>query len=1025
MKSRIEEFMNLNDEQRVALNLSRDIVVEAGAGSGKTRALVARYLKILEEGRAKVDGIVAITFTENAASEMRERIRDMINSYIELYGETNNINREAIKRLPNAPISTIHGFAARILKENPFESLLPPSFSIIEGIERRLFIEEAIDEFIMKLWESQDELDNELVFSILAEEGYDRKRVRERLFSIISLSNRLHIDLEHQCKVFSKDRKASFDGNRLINTLIQKVKTGLADSSNGYVQSRIESVRAYSSYLLNRKNNAIRSMLLSKIKNKLDINDGILGLKGASEVEKVVATSLLELVNSILDLYDSELTRNYLKLASRTYLFLTIKKVKASYLEYEDLLKVCRKSLLNNHSLLRRYRRKFKFIMVDEFQDTDPIQFEIIKLLSQNGGGGANTFIVGDPKQSIFRFRGGDLGVFTGIKKDAGKIDKFLKNYRSHHALIEFYNRFFEKLFHAGYEHMEATLEANNSERFVEFIFSFDADASVWRKKEASSVMKRIIQLRGHGYDYKDISVICRSTSNIYLLENELRKHNIPYYSSSGSGFFGRHEIRDVAVLIKYLLNPSDKISEASVLRSLFLGASDDELLAYYTNRKSVESINEYLLFLSELRKEALSFTPLAMLECILEKTCYDAALLALPEGLSRYANIKKLISIFGRLEALGHGIVEILEYIDTSALEDSEPLAQAELEEEDSVKILTVHKAKGLEFPVVILMDLNHGPGGGNDTVIARRECGFLVRYEGSKSQLWEIINELESSDNLEEEKRSLYVAKTRAKELLIISFGGQIKKDGNIKINESSFAGLFNTVFKIHSNLDDKSLSALGLNIPIWKTEDSTMLTEEETKTKEEVEVDTIIERFSNVDPNGFASDNPKDERIIQKLGEKPSELEKGALMHRFLQIWDFKRESIKETVRFVLNEGYVLDDSLEKKLNKLGEDFLSSELFERIINADSYDREIPFYLEIDGLPERRKIDLMIKEGDRISLFDYKYTSKGEIEEKELSEYISQLDVYGKAVEKHFGRYPKEKTLVFLPDIELISVF
>ena len=154
MESRIEEFMNLNDEQRVALDLGRDIVVEAGAGSGKTRALVARYLKILEEGRARVDGIIAITFTENAASEMRERIRDMISSYIELYGETNNINWEAIKRLPNAPISTIHGFAARILKENPFESLLAPSFGIIEGIERRLFIEEAIDEFIMKLWES-------------------------------------------------------------------------------------------------------------------------------------------------------------------------------------------------------------------------------------------------------------------------------------------------------------------------------------------------------------------------------------------------------------------------------------------------------------------------------------------------------------------------------------------------------------------------------------------------------------------------------------------------------------------------------------------------------------------------------------------------------------------------------------------------------------------------------------------------------------------------------------------------------
>jgi ATP-dependent helicase/nuclease subunit A len=1017
MTTRIEEFMNLNGEQRVALDLSRDIVVEAGAGSGKTRALVARYLKILEEGRAKVDGIVAITFTENAASEMRERIRDMISSFIELYGETNNINREAIKRLPNAPISTIHGFAARILKENPFESLLPPSFGIIEGIERRLFIEEAIDEFIMKLWESQDEL----VSSVLAEEGYDRKRVRDRLFSIISLSSRLHIDFEHECKVFSKCRVASIDANRLIDTLIQRVKTDLTDSSNGYVQSRIESVRADSSYLLNRKSRAARSMLLSEIKSKLHIKGGILGLKGASDAEKRVAASLLELVNIILDLYDSELTESYLKLTSRTYSFVTRKKVKASYLEYEDLLKVCRKSLLDNHRLVRRYRHKFKFIMVDEFQDTDPIQFEIIKLLSQNGG--ANTFIVGDPKQSIFRFRGGDPEVFTSLKKDAGKTDKFLRNYRSHQSLIEFYNRFFEKLFHTGYEHMEATLKAKSSKRYIEFMFSFDDDASVWRKKEASSVMRRISQLHDDGYDYKDISVLCRSTSNIYLLENELRKQNIPYYSSSGSGFFGRQEIRDVAVLIKYLLNPADKISEASVLRSLFLGASDGELLAHYTNRRHVQSINDYLLFLSELRKDALSLTPSAMLEYILEETCYAASLLALPEGLSRYANIKKLTNIFGRLEALGHGAVEILEYVDRSFLEDSEPLAQAELQEEDSVKVLTVHKAKGLEFPVVILMDLNHGTGGGNESVIARRDGGFLIRYEGGNSRLWETINELESSDNLEEEKRSLYVAKTRAKDLLIISFGGQIKRGGNLKINESSFAGLFNTVFQMGSNLDDKSIRTLGLNIPIWKTDESTPLIEEERMTGG-FEVDTKIERFPNVDRNGSVSGNAKDERIIQRLGEKPSELEIGTLMHRFLQIWDFKGKSIRNTASFVLNESYVVSDSLMNKLIELGEAFLRSELFRHVQRAELIEREVPFYIDIAGKPERRKIDLLTRRSADISLFDYKYTDPKRVKPDDIEEYRSQLDLYSKAIERMFGISPSERHLVFLPEIELVSV-
>jgi len=1023
MKSRIEEFMNLDDEQRVALQLNRDIVVEAGAGSGKTRALVARYLKILEEGRANVDGIVAITFTENAASEMRERISVMIRDYIGHFGEGNFINEVAIKRVPHAPISTIHGFAARILKENPLESLLPPSFSIIEGVEQRLFIEEAIDDFIMKVWENQFGPDNETLLTVLSEEGFDRKKVRDRLFSIISLANMLHLGLEHQCEVFSNGRKNGLDEDGLLNVLIQKIQSDLTDSTNSHVQRRIDAVRTNSSYLLNRDIKAVSSIALSEIKNDLDAKNGILGLKRANESERGVAASLLDLVNNILDLYDSHLTKNYLKLAKEAYGFVTIKKAKAGYLEYEDLLTICLRSLRNNHRLLHHYRRKFKFIMVDEFQDTDSLQYEIIKLLSQDGG--ANTFIVGDPKQSIFRFRGGDLGVFTSIKKNADKIDKFLKNYRSHKSIIEFYNRFFEKLLQGNYEPMEACSEANQNERYIEFIFSFDATASVWRKEEASSVLKRIVQLREQGFHYKDIAVICRSASNMYMLENELRKYGIPYYSSSGSGFFGQQEIRDITAFIKYLLDPNDKISEACVLRSLFLGASDDELLAHYTNQKTVGSIEEYLSFLSGLRKEILYLTPGAILELILEKTCYDAALLALPEGIIKYANVKKLINIFGRLEALGYGVGEILEYIDNNLIEDNEPLAQAELEEEDSVKILTVHKAKGLEFPVVILTDLNHGLGGGNESVIARRDRGFLIRYEGSRSQLWESINELESRDDLEEEKRALYVATTRVKELLIISFGGQIKKGGEININESSFAGLFESVFEMPKHFKGENLDVLGFNIPIWETGDLNILKEEgEEEGGEEFEIDSILERFPNVETNEFAFEKLDEQPIIEKLGEKPSVLEIGTLMHRFLQIWDFKKENIENTVSYVLNENYIVSDSLKKSLIELGSDYLKSELMERIYRAELIEREVPFFMEIDGTPERRKIDLILKRGEEISLFDYKYTKDKRVKENVMEGYKNQLNLYAKAVERKFGIQPIERFLVSLPGIDLILI-
>ncbi|MGH7900890.1 MAG: 3'-5' exonuclease, partial [Thermodesulfobacteriota bacterium] len=294
--------------------------------------------------------------------------------------------------------------------------------------------------------------------------------------------------------------------------------------------------------------------------------------------------------------------------------------------------------------------------------------------------------------------------------------------------------------------------------------------------------------------------------------------------------------------------------------------------------------------------------------------------------------------------------------------------------------------------------------------------------------SQLWEGINELEFNEILEEEKRLLYVAKTRAKELLILSFSGQRKKDGDMRISKSSFADLIGSVFKIRIEDDNQEItSVLGFGIPIWNSKDDLTFKTglDKEGAPEPHEIEEIAMSVQKYEAQSFPIGVVDEEPIIRQLGDELSALEVGALMHRFLQIWDFKKKSIRKTVRFALNEGYVVDDSLEEILIKLGEDFLSSDLLERIINADSYDREIPFYMEIDGMPERRKIDLMIKEGDRISLFDYKYTSKGKIEEKELSEYKSQLEVYGKAVEKHFGRYPKEKTLVLLPDIELISIF
>ncbi len=1013
--TRIKEFMNLNKEQEVVLDLDSGIFVEAGAGSGKTGVLVAKYLYILEQGKADVEDIVAITFTENAAAEMRDRIRKGIREYIEKYGEVNFLNKRAIKKLPNAPISTIHGFSARILQENPLESMLNPGFSVIEGIESRLFIEEAIDEFILELWESKGKYERELLAEALAEEGFDLKKLRENISTIMSLAGTLH--LEPPWNVFSKGRAHEEDEESLINFLLKGIQFDLRGSSNRYVQSRIEDIRKIAPGVPLIERNATRARLLSEIKEKLS---GILGLSSAGEEEKELAAQLLCIVDGILNLYDTRLTRIYLTLVEMAYEFLQKKKKESDFLDYEDLLKNARNLLRDNTHLLNYYRYRFTFIMVDEFQDTDELQFEIINLLC--GRSGANLFVVGDPKQSIFRFRGGDLGVFLTLRGKAKNLKKLSTNFRSTQSLLKFFNGFFGRLLGGLYENMTHFEENISEGHCTELMITLGDTALEWRRDEVKKIAERILEIVEKGYCFSDIAILLRSRKYMYLYESALQELGIPCYLASGSGFFGQQEVRDLVVFLRYLIYPKDRIAEACVLRSTFLGASDDELLAFYSQKEKVKRIVDFLNFASSLRSVILSLTPASIIEHIIEETGYGSSVLALPKGEARYANLNKLLSVVGRLEALGLGVAEILDYLEASFGEDTEPPAQAELEGENSVKILTVHKAKGLEFPIVVLVDLNHSPGGGGrEKVLARREGGFLVRYEGTKSNLWESISELENQDNIEEEKRILYVAKTRAKKLLIMCIGGRKKTDGKISTYGSTFADFLNSTLGLPPNCEGKErIVSLGLEIPLWKGtgDKKARIPTYEQQALESLDITEIERRFTPILAQG--EDEEKEKPIFRLPGGKPSQLELGSLMHRFLELWDFREESIKSTARFAITEGFLLDDSLAEDLAKLAKNFLNSELMKRIKKAKRAYREVPFYIEINGKPERGRIDLVLEEDDGPALFDYKVIS----DDKELMEFRDQMERYAKALERKFGITLNEKFFVVLPDVRLVGI-
>jgi ATP-dependent helicase/nuclease subunit A len=1002
MPDTIIEFMGLNKEQEGVLNLDEDVIVEACAGSGKTRSLVARYLAILAEGRADVEGIVAITFTENGAAELKDRIRGEISRFVDTHGERGFLSQEAISKLSYAPITTIHGFCARLLGDHPLEAGIGPRFAVKEGVELSAFEDEALYEYMIKALGSEDEKTSRLAEELLAEERYDYASLKGLISSVLSHAKRLH--LAPPFEVFSHSHCGEELGviaGRLVSHACIDSLPGFRERLKTYI-SFIEASRSPSS--LARGAAGVVTVLKELVAKE----------KSPAVMEK--AGELLSIASQALAHCEVRFTRRLLAFAEGAHDFLNAKKRELGIVDYEDLLMLARDLLSRNGHILESLRRRFKYIMVDEFQDTDSLQFEIVSMLA--GAGGANLFIVGDPKQSIYRFRGGDPGVFRSLRSSARGVS-FRCNFRSQKPLVDYCNSFFSRYFGEEYEEMKSHATPKSTPCGVEFIVSVGEGADDWRREEARKIALRIKELKGEGYEWGQMGILLRSSTSVFFIENALREHGIPF-SSMGGEFYERDEVRDVASFLRCLLYPEDKIAEACVLRSPIFGASDEELLAFYALGEEPEGFMEFLNQIEELRREVPHLTPLEILGRFIFDMGYGAASAALPEAEERRANLRKLMTVVSELEGDGWGIGEILDYLDGAMSEGVEGVPGGELNEGAGVKILTVHRAKGLEFDVVFLADLNHGAGRNNARVLARRDAGFIARYDFAKSHLWRELEELEEKDELEEEKRVLYVAKTRAKERLIICLGGRKKKDGGLRLSKGSFADFVASTLGLPPDFEKEgTLRAFGMEFPIWKMKEGVAMGELAPCGEKPTlprSLNELERRF--IDIAGSEKSPPSIDGSMRLICAPPDDVEMGSIIHHFLEIWDFREETIERDASFVLSYRFLEIGGVVNEIRAIAERFLSSPLMYKIKTARRVYREVPYTILIDGKPDRGRIDLLIEGEEGFELFDYKYT-----DDWDRLDYGEQLDRYGKALFAFFGAYPTRSYLVLLPQVRLVD--
>ena len=1021
---RISEFLNLNEEQSRILHPERKLAVRAGAGSGKTRAIIARYLRILEAGEADIPQIVAVTFTENAAAELKLRIRTEISKYIDTYGHKGNIAEGWRRKFFSAPIGTIHSFCAGILRENIFDSKLPLNFSVIEGSEKDAFYEQNIGRFLLARIEDGDPG----LQRLLEMESYDYAQIVKIIAMILKEAARLHLVppfhyYGENFHIKKPDSKALESMNEVLHLIIEKHVSILSSSSE-------------------KKKQALRD-LSGKIDMTLGIDRNVRYLKAVyeqvkgemrnPEVERS-RLALLDTVFSVMGYYDSEINSIYLDLSDDAYSFLMQAKISEEKIEYEDMIRLTIELLEKNPEIREYYRNFLKFIIVDEFQDTDSLQLRLMKLLT-DGDSGGSLIVVGDVNQSVYGFRGAQPEMFGDMLSDEDftKIS-FATNYRSRSSLIEFFNIFFAGTFPEGYyEKMTAPLPQPDPDISVEVIACEGAKAKEAIEQEARAVALKIKEIQKEASG--EIALLFRRATNVSVYEKALTREGIRFQSRIGRDFYDLTEVRDVMSMLRYLLDPQDALARASVLRSPYFGASDDELLSHFRGDEEEKGsrVGEYLRFLDEKREEYVNGDTFRTVDFAVNGLGYSSAVLALPDGKARCLNLKKvLLMAEGLASHKGYGLCQVVEHFDSMRRSYEEERVFEEVSDGREVKLMTVHGAKGLEFHTVFLCNTNYRRVTSSERVMADIEKGFIVRYPASSSDNWEELKSRVERKETEEERRALYVAMTRAEKRLFICLSGRsLAKEERIQVEKGSFAEL------VDSKL---SLSSRCLEVPGGFIDDSRRilfsgLCEGEVSKESDPVSDTpsfkreVSPQLKYMAPLYSEKDKPQREEVfpLPDLFSPTDRLKDperaGSIMHRFLEVWDFSEETVGKEIEFVLGEFLVSNPNMKDLLRELSSNFLSSELFPFIHKAREVRRELKFVFDsAEGGSKRGRIDLLTEEDGGMRLFDYKYRKS--MNDDARRTYEEQMDGYCEAIDSRFEKPLLSRHIVLIPQVELVSI-
>ena len=1042
--------------KRIKEGLNESLFVEAGAGAGKTKALVDRLAGLVQSG-APINEIVAITFTEKAAAELRERVRIELEQAAGSRDARGYI-QAALDALDAAPISTIHAFASGLVRSFAAEAGVDPDFAILDEIAAQRRFQQAWRGRLEQLGDNETAVE---AFARVLRLGLLPTQIETLAWELWPRPDlaRHAVGIGHSEPVPWPDLA---EHQRTLQSIPMDDKP-----DDDKLAIRLKQLRGLVDLLVSAGPAQREALLAASGLHGLSFNVSNAQVWPHKPTIVSRATSIRDALTDLLARRREEALRAIVPFIAQFVLDDRTARCREGSLTYDDLIGISRDLLTEVRPVRQRFRARYRTLLIDEFQDTDPWQFDIARAFAvdpeTDDHEPGRLFLVGDPKQSIYRFRKADMAIYAAAKSELGHIGEpvsLTDCHRSVPGIVEWVNALFSRMF-AGfadekisppYRAMTAVRSDHPPGPSVSRIGGvLDTRAAPARRAEAEHVASVCLSVLNDGWQvldrgdertrparFRDIAILMPSRTALPDIERALEQAGIPFRVESGSLVFQTQEVRDLVNILAAIDDPADQVAVVAALRSPALACSDVELARhklsngtfnYLSPANPPGPIADALRRLRRFHDQRPSMSLADLTQAVLAETGIVASAILDTRDRDAFRRARFVVEQARTFEADGpqplRAFVDWLEERSTRPIVDHEGAALDE--DEDAVRVLTVHGAKGLEFPIVIMAGFGTNPRAPSAPTFAFEPAsGQMAVSIGSKSRgarftLGPVraVEALEQSHDEAERIRVLYVAATRARDHLVVSLYHSARST-TCAARKLQDAGAANGIPELAGGATITRaagpLSGIAVDLPAGTTA--------EEAAAERAALVAASKRLivTSATALGGSKDVRGDDTEPWSHGRGSTRL--GRAVHAVIQSVPMNAppDAIAAFARAQAVAEAIPDH--ESDVTRLAERAFRSGVAARARAARRALREVPFAFEdqtgtiIEGF-----VDLLIEDEAGIEIVDWKTDDiTGEEVARRMEEYRLQAGLYILGLERATGKRVRAVTYVFLsPEVEL----